>query len=125
MQFFVVFSIFITFAAVKQLAKYRKYLLYTLAVLMVTAIVSRLYITHEREYYENFLRTPHLVHDHDAMVSCNCPICHAEDYLAIEVEPFVYRPFIAVLECDHTVQPVARENKVVVVSLLRGPPCLS
>ena len=109
----------------KQLAKYRRYLLCTLAVLMVTAFVSRLYITHDREYYSTFLSSSRVVHDHNAMVSCNCPICHAEDYLAVEVEPFVYHPFIAVLECDRTVQPVARENKVVVIASLRGPPCLS
>jgi hypothetical protein len=78
--------------------------------------------------YEDYLRTAHPSSantDNGAWVSCNCPICHAEDYLATEAENFEYHPVITTLECEFGVIPTAQANRIVVTSSLRGPPCLS
>ena len=92
---------------------------------MVTALVSRLYITHDREYYSTFLSSSRVVHDHDAMVSCNCPICHAEDFLAVEAEYLDYNPIISTLDFEFEVVPTAQAIRFIHTSSLRGPPCLS
>ena len=113
------------FCNVKLTMQHRKYFSYLLAVLMITAFSSRLYLTHDRGYYEDYLRTEHPSHESGAWVSCNCPICHAEDYLATEAEYFEYNPIITTLECEFGVLPTAQANRIVVTSSLRGPPCLS
>ena len=95
---------------------------------MIIAVSSRAWITHDRGYYENFLRTAHpsaTNADNGAWVACNCPICHAEDYLATAAEYFIYSPIISVLEFEQSILPTAAANDIVVVSSLRGPPCLS
>ena len=119
------FEILHIFALVKQAIQYRRYLSYLLAVLMITAFASRLYLTHDRGYYEDYLRTEHPSHESGAWVSCNCPICHAEDYLAVEAEYFDYNPIITTIECEYGVIPTAEANRIVVTSSLRGPPYLS
>lgn len=92
---------------------------------MVLAVSSRVWLTHDRGYYESFLRTAHPSAEAGAWVSCNCPICHAEDFLATEAECFEYHPFITTLECEFGLIPTAQANRIVVTSSLRGPPCLS
>ena len=119
------FPFFLYFCGVKQLIQHRKYISYLLAVLMITAFSSRLYLTHDRGFYEDYLRTEHPSHESGAWVSCNCPICHAEDYLATEAEYFEYNPVITTLECEFGIIPTAQANRIVVTSSLRGPPCLS
>ena len=114
------------FCNVKLTMQHRKYFSYLLAVLMITAFSSRLYLTHDRGYYEDYLRTEHPSHDNGAWVSCNCPICHAEDFLTIAAELFDYSPIISVLEFEHYVLPTAKANSnIVAISALRGPPQLS
>jgi hypothetical protein len=113
------------FAAVKWLLRHRAGVSYLLAALMIVSVSSRLWLTHDRGYYEDFLRTAHPSADAHAWVSCNCPICHAEDFLATEAEYFDYSPIISVLECERAIQPTATANKVVVISSLRAPPYLS
>ena len=109
----------------KQWTNHRRYFSYLLVVLMITAFSSRTYLTHDRGYYEDYLRTGHPSHESGAWVSCNCPICHAEDYLAVEAEYFEYNPIITTLECEFGVIPTAQANRVVVISSLRAPPYLS
>ena len=92
---------------------------------MLAALSCRTYITHDRGYYEDFFRSAHPVCEHSAWVACNCPICHAEEFLAIEVEYFEYNPIITTLLCEYGIQPVASANRIVTTSSLRGPPCLS
>ena len=98
---------------------------YLLVLLMLVAISSRMWITHDRGYYEDYLRTAHPSHESGAWVSCNCPICHAEDYLAVEAEYIEYQPVVLVLEFEYSVRPTAQANRIVVTSSLRGPPYLS
>lgn len=113
------------FAAVKWLLRHRAGVSYLLAALMIVSVSSRMWLTHDRGYYEDFLRTAHPSEDAHAWVSCNCPICHAEDFLATEAEYFDYSPIISVLECERAIQPTATANRVVVISSLRAPPYLS
>ena len=92
---------------------------------MFVSVSSRVWITHDRGYYEDFLRTAHPSSNGGAWVACNCPICHAEDFLAIAAENFNYNPIISELEFEQSVLPTAAANDIVVVSSLRGPPYLS
>ena len=95
---------------------------------MITAFSSRLYLTHDRGYYEDYLRTAHpsaANTDNGAWVSCNCPICHAEDFIAVAAEYFDYSPIISELEFEPSTLPTAKANRVVTISSLRAPPCLS
>ena len=105
--------------------QHRKCISYLLAVLMITAFSSRLYLTHDRGYYEDYLRTEHPSHESGAWVSCNCPICHAEDFIAVAAEYFDYSPIISELEFEQSILPTAQANNIVIVSSLRGPPYLS
>lgn len=91
---------------------------------MITAVSSRIYLTHDRGFYE------FCGHDEDASVNnqivyCNCPICHAEDFTATEAEYFEYNPVATTLLCEFGTTPTASANRIVVTSSLRGPPCLS
>ena len=56
---------------------------------------------------------------------CNCPICHAEDFVATEAETFEYHAYISTLSYEFAVYKTAAANDIVVLSSLRGPPCLS
>lgn len=96
-----------------------------IAALMIVSVSSRVWITHDRGYYEDFLRTAHPSEDAHTWVSCNCPICHAEDFLAVAAEIFEYNPIIVELEWEQSILPTAAANDIVVVSSLRGPPYLS
>ena len=109
----------------KRKVTYRTGLAHLLAALMIFAVSSRVWLTHSRGYYEDYLRTSHPSADAGEWVSCNCPICHAEDFLAVAAEYLEYRPFITALECEVSVLPTAKANDIIVVSSLRGPPCLS
>lgn len=111
--------------AVKRKVTYRTGLAHLLAALMIFAVSSRVWITHDRGYYENYLRTAHPSADAGEWVSCNCPICHAEDFLAVAAEYFHYNPIITTLLYEYEIIPTAAANRIVVVSSLRGPPCLS
>jgi hypothetical protein len=122
---FVVLCFLRIFATVKQLIQHRKHISYLLVVLMIMAFSSRLYLTHDRDYYEDILRTEQSSHDNGAGVSCNCPICHAEDYIAIKAEYFEYHPIITTIDYEFAVKPTATANRIVVTTALRGPPCLS
>ena len=110
---------------VKQVTRYRRYASILLSALMLFAVSSRVWITHDRGYYEDFLRTSHPSDIAGEWVSCNCPICHAEDFLATEAEYFEYHPFVTTLLCEFGFEPTASANRIVVTSSLRGPPCLS
>lgn len=105
--------------------QHRKFISYLLAVLMITALSSRLYLTHDRGYFEHYLNDPHPTHDSRAWMSCNCPICHAEEFIATEAEYFDYKPIISTLVFDFEVVPTAQANRITTTSSLRGPPCLS
>lgn len=109
----------------KRRVTYRIGLAHLLAALMIFAVSSRVWLTHERGYYESYLHTSHPSEEAGAWVSCNCPICHAEDYLATEAEYFEYNPIITTIECEYAILPTAEANCIVVASSLRGPPCLS
>ncbi|MBP3550654.1 MAG: hypothetical protein J6J57_03300 [Alistipes sp.] len=113
------------FALVKKALKYRRGVSYLLAVLMIVSVSSRMWITHDRGYYEDFLRTAHPSADAHTWVSCNCPICHAEDFIAVAAEYFDYSPIISELEFEQGILPTAQANNIVIVSSLRGPPYLS
>ena len=91
----------------KQLLRHRRYTSYLLAILMIVSVSSRAWITHDRGYYEDYLRTAHPSANNGTWVSCNCPICHAEDFIAIEAEYFEYNPIITTLECDFGAIPTA------------------
>lgn len=122
---FLFFRFYFYLCTVKQSEKYRRVHSYMIVALMFIALTSRAYLTHDRGYWEDYLRTEHPSHESSEWVSCNCPICHAEDYLATEAEYFEYNPIITTLECDFGVAPTASANRIVVTSSLRGPPCLS
>lgn len=109
----------------KQVLRYRKVASYLLAALMVLAVSSRVWLTHERGYYESYLRTAHPSEEAGVWVSCNCPICHAEDFIATEAEYFEYTPFVTTLLCEFGTAPTVAANRITIISSLRGPPCLS
>lgn len=109
----------------KQLMRHKEMFSYLLAALMIVSVSSRVWVTHDRGYYEDYLRTTHSSARNGAWVSCNCPICHAEDYVAVVAEYFDYHLSISVLECEVIVVPTAQANKIVVSSSLRAPPYLS
>ena len=119
------FPVFLYLCAVKRRVTYRTGLAHLLAALMIFAVSSRVWLTHERGYYESYLGTAHPSEEAGAWVSCNCPICHAEDYLATEAEYFEYNPIITTIEFEYGIISTAEANRIVVTSSLRGPPCLS
>ena len=92
---------------------------------MLAALSCRVYMTHDRGYYESFFRTAHPELEHSAWVACNCPICHAEDVVATKVDIFEYHPFITTLLCEFGIEPVASANRIAIAPTHRGPPCLS
>ena len=99
---------------------------YLLAALMVVALSSRVWLTHDRGYYESYLRTAHPSAEAGAWVACNCPICHAEEVVAIEAEDFVYQPVVSVVEFEQAILPTASAKDIQVnLFSLRGPPYLS
>lgn len=92
---------------------------------MITALSSRFYLTHGSDYYESIRNTEQSASDNGAWIECNCPVCHAEDFLAVAAELFEYNAIIAELEWEQSILPTAKANNIVVVSSLRGPPYLS
>jgi len=121
----VVFTILHIFAAVKQLMQYRRKVAYLLAALMITALASRAYLTHGSDYYESIWNTAQSASDNGAWVECNCPVCHAEDFIAVAVDYFDYNPIITTINHEFGVIATAKANCIVVTSSLRAPPCLS
>ena len=113
------------FCAVKQLMQHRGKVAYLLAALMITALASRAYLTHGSDYYESIWNTEQSASDNGAWIECNCPVCHAEDFIAVAAEYFDYSPIISELEFEQGILPTAKANNIVVVSSLRGPPYLS
>ena len=112
--------------AVKHKVTYRTGIAHLLAALMIFAVSSRVWLTHDRGYYENYLRTAHPSEEAGAWVSCDCPICHAEDCVATEVEYFIYIPTATTLLCEFAVpQTASAYSNIVDVSSRRGPPYLS
>ena len=105
--------------------QYRKTVAYILAALMITALASRAYLTHGSDYYESIWNTAQSASDNGAWVECNCPVCHAEDFIAVAAEYFDYSPIISELEFEQSILPTAQANNIVIVSSLRGPPYLS
>ena len=122
---FLFFRFYFYICTVKQFEKYRRLHSYMIVALMIVALTSRMYLTHDRGYWEDYLRTEHPSHESSEWVSCNCPICHAEDFLAVEAEYFDYQPAIIIQLREYAVADVAEANRTIVVSSLRGPPCLS
>ncbi len=105
--------------------QYRRKVAYLLAALMITALASRAYLTHGSDYYESIWNTEQSASDNGAWIECNCPVCHAEDFIAVAAEYFDYSPIISVLEFEQSILTTAKANNIVVVSSLRGPPYLS
>lgn len=105
--------------------QYRRKVAYLLAALMITALASRAYLTHGSDYYESIWNTAQSASDNGAWVECNCPVCHAEDFIAVAAEYFDYSPIISELEFEQSVLPTAQANNIVIISSLRGPPYLS
>ena len=105
--------------------QYRKTVAYILAALMITALASRAYLTHGSDYYESIWNTAQSASDNGAWVECNCPVCHAEDFIAVAAEYFDYSPIISELKFEQSILPTAQANNIVIVSSLRGPPYLS
>ena len=91
---------------------------------MLAAVSSRVYLTHDRGFSDLYYCSEHASHDCEILF-CNCPICHAEDFVATEAEFFEYNPIITTLLCEFEVVPTASANRIVITSSLRGPPCLS
>uniref|UniRef100_UPI004057B51A hypothetical protein n=1 Tax=Alistipes sp. TaxID=1872444 RepID=UPI004057B51A len=109
----------------KKVLQHRRYVSYLLAILMIISVSSRVWLAHDRGYYEDYLRTAHPSADAHAWVSCNCPICHAEDFIAVAAEYFNYSPIISELKFGRSILPTAKANNIVVVVSLRAPPYLS
>ena len=110
----------------KRKVTYRTGLAHLLVALMIFAVSSRVWLTHDRGYYENYLRTAHPSEEAGAWVSCNCPICHAEDFTTTEAEYFVYNPIVTTLLCEFCVpQTASAISNIVDLFSLRGPPYLS
>ena len=110
----------------KRKVTYRTGLAHLLVALMIFAVSSRVWLTHDRGYYENYLRTVHPSEETGAWVSCNCPICHAEDFTTTEAEYFVYNPIVTTLLCEFCVpQTASAISNIVDLFSLRGPPYLS
>lgn len=105
--------------------QYRRKVAYLLAALMVTALASRAYLTHGSDYYESIWNTAQSASDNGTWVECNCPVCHAEDFIAVAADYFDYSPIISVLDFEQSILPTAQANNIVIVSSLRGPPYLS
>ena len=108
----------------KWLMQHRRRVLYLLAALMIVSVSSRLWLTHDRGFYDDYLRTAENS-AHNAWIRCNCPICHAEDFIAVAAEYFDYSPIVSAMEYEMPVQAVAAANRIVVTSSLRAPPYLS
>ena len=117
--------IYLYLCAVKIVNRYRRGLTYLIAALMVVAVSSRLYLIHGRDYYDTLAETAQTAAQNGEWYSCDCLVCHAEDCLATEAETFEYTPIITTLRYEYAAVPTAQANRVVVVSSLRGPPCLS
>lgn len=109
----------------KKVLQHKRCMSYLLAILMIISVSSRVWLTHDRGYYEDYLRTAHSSADNHAWVSCNCPICHAEDFIATAAEYFTYSPIIVALEFEQGLQLTAPANRVVTLASLRAPPYLS
>jgi len=105
--------------------QYRRKVAYLLAALMITALASRAYLTHGSDYYESIWNTAQSASDNGAWVECNCPVCHAEDFIAVAVDYFDYNPIITTINHEFGVIATAKANCIVVTSSLRAPPCLS
>ena len=92
---------------------------------MITAYSSRLYLTHDHDFNKFCDKNEHSTSCNNEWVSCNCPICHAEDVVATQAESFEYNPFITTLAFEFAVCPTAKANDFVALSSQRGPPFLS
>ncbi|MBR3677639.1 MAG: hypothetical protein IKL60_01895 [Alistipes sp.] len=120
------FAFFIyTFAAVKWAFRYKAYIAYLLAAVLVISLSSRTYLTYNATCYDRVDTEETTSVPNRASFVCNCPICSAEEFFAIEAEEFDYHPIIAVLEFEQEILPTASANRVVVISSLRAPPYLS
>ena len=108
----------------KSLIKYRKWSTLAIAAMMIVAGVTRLYLTHN-EGFDVSAWDIHTTSTEGDSVRCNCPICHAEDFTATEAKSFEYHAFISTLSYEFAVYQTATANDIVVLSSLRGPPCLS
>ena len=105
--------------------RHKIYIAYLLAAVLVISLSSRTYLTHNATCYdgtdtEETTSAP----SREAFV-CNCPICSAEEFFAIEAEDFEYHPIVAVLDFEQAILSTATANRVVVFSSLRAPPYLS
>ena len=92
---------------------------------MIVAVSSRLYLTHGSDYYESIWNTEQTASDNGSWLVCNCPVCHAEDFLAVEPKSFDYNPIITTLQYEYAIAPTSAASRIVVVSSLRAPPYLS
>ena len=109
----------------KSLIRHRRVLSFLLAALMFVAAGTRLYLGHS-EGFDASAWDWHLTDYNDnEHIRCDCPICHAEDFTATEAESFEYHAFISTLSFEFAVYKTAVANDIVILSSLRGPPCLS
>ena len=108
----------------KSLIRHRKWSALLLATMMIVAGATRLYLSHN-EGFDASAWDIHTTSANGDWLRCNCPICHAEDFTATEAESFEYHTFISTLSFEFAVYKTAAANAIVILSSLRGPPCLS
>ena len=109
----------------KSLIRHRQVLSFLLAAMMVVAGGTRLYLTHNQGFDASAWDIHLSDFSEHEQLRCNCPICHAEDFVATEAETFEYHTFITTLSYEFAIYQTAAANDIVVLSSLRGPPCVS
>lgn len=108
----------------KSLIRHRQWGSFVLTALMIVAVATRLYISHN-EGFDASAWDIHTTSANGDWLRCNCPICHAEDLVATVVETVEYNPIITTFECEFAIAPTKEANRIVITSSLRGPPALS
>ena len=108
----------------KSLIRHRQWGSFALAALMIVAVATRLYLSHN-EGFDASAWDIHTTSANGDWLRCNCPICHAEDLVATVVETVEYNPIITTFECEFAIAPTKEANRIVITSSLRGPPALS
>ena len=93
--------------------------------MMIVAGGTRLYLNHNQGFDASAWDIHLSDYSEHEQLRCNCPICHAEDFVATEAETFEYHAYISTLSYEFAVYKTAAANDIVVLSSLRGPPCLS
>ena len=91
---------------------------------MLASVSIRVYLIHDVGLYKGFNISKSIATER-ADLRCNCPICHSEDFIALKSENIEYHPIINTIEFEFGIIPTASASQPVIISPLRGPPCLS